>query len=63
MTPDQITTLAVSEKSETLEFKETTGTRREAAMTVRAFLNQSGGARRTRRKREAYNELIGSAPR
>lgn len=43
MTSDQITTLAVSEKSETLEFKETTGTRREAAVAVCAFLNQCGG--------------------
>ena len=38
-----ITTLAGSGESETLEFKETTGTRREAAMTVCAFLNQGGG--------------------
>ncbi len=30
-------------ESETLEFKETTGTRREAARTVCAFLNQRGG--------------------
>ena len=38
-----IATLAASGESETLEFKETTGTRREAAMTVCAFLNQRGG--------------------
>ena len=38
-----ITTLAASGESETLEFKATTGTRREAAMTVCAFLNQRGG--------------------
>ena len=30
-------------ESETLEFKETTGTRREASRTVCAFLNQRGG--------------------
>ena len=30
-------------ESETLEFKETTGTRREAAMNVCAFLNRGGG--------------------
>ena len=38
-----ITTLAATGESETLEFKETTGTRREAAMTVCAFLHQRGG--------------------
>ena len=43
MNVDQLTTLATSGESETLEFKETTGTRREATMTVCAFLNQSGG--------------------
>ncbi len=43
MTSDPIATLAASGESETLEFKETTGTRREAAMTVCAFLNQGGG--------------------
>ena len=43
MTLDHITTLAATGESETLEFKETTGTRREAAMTVCAFLNQRGG--------------------
>ena len=40
---DQLAALAASGESETLEFKETTGTRREAAMTVCAFLNQNGG--------------------
>ena len=40
---DQMTALAASGESETLEFKETTGTRREAAMTVCAFLNQQAG--------------------
>ena len=39
----QLTALAASGESETLEFKETTGTRRRAAMTVCAFLNQHGG--------------------
>ena len=43
MTTDQIATLAASGESETLEFKATTGTRRTAAMTVCAFLNQNGG--------------------
>ena len=43
MTPNHIATLAASGESETLEFKETTGTRREAVMTVCAFLNQGGG--------------------
>ena len=43
MTLEIITTLAASGESEALEFKETTGTRREAAMTVCAFLNQGGG--------------------
>ena len=43
MTLEIITTLAAAGESETLEFKETTGTRREAAITVCAFLNQRGG--------------------
>ncbi len=43
MTIKQIEALAASGESETREFKETTGTRREAAMTVCAFLNQHGG--------------------
>ena len=43
MTPDEVATLTASSESETLEFKETTGTRREATMTVWAFLNQNGG--------------------
>ena len=43
MNIDYITSLAASGESETLEFKETTGTRREATMTVCAFLNQGGG--------------------
>ncbi len=43
MTPEHITALAASGESETLELKETTGTRREAAMTVCAYLNQHGG--------------------
>ena len=43
MTPDQIVALAASGESETLEFKETTGTRREGARTLCAFLNQRGG--------------------
>ena len=43
MTLQQTITLAASGESETLEFKGTTGTRREAATTVCAFLNQRGG--------------------
>ncbi len=43
MTSEQIASLVPSGESETLEFKETTGTRRKAAMTVCAFLNQRGG--------------------
>ncbi len=43
MSPDEIATLSASGESETLEFKETTGTRREASRTVCAFLNQHGG--------------------
>ena len=40
---EQIAALVASGESETLEFKETTGTRREATMTMCAFLNQGGG--------------------
>ena len=43
MTREIITTLATSGESETREFKETTGTRREATRTVCSFLNQRGG--------------------
>ena len=43
MTLQQVTALAASGESETLEFKETTRTRREATRTVCAFLNQGGG--------------------
>ena len=43
MTPDQIRATAARSESETLEFKHTTGTRREAAQTVCAMLNQRGG--------------------
>ena len=43
MTPEQIVTLVATGESETLEFKGTTGTRREAAATVCAMLNQRGG--------------------
>lgn len=43
MTANQIAAFVASGESEMLEFKETTGTRREAAMTVCAFLNQHGG--------------------
>ncbi|MDE2848440.1 MAG: putative DNA binding domain-containing protein [Gemmatimonadota bacterium] len=43
MNTEHIIPLTTSGESETLEFKETTGTRREAARTVCAFLNQDGG--------------------
>ena len=43
MSREIIITLAATGESEALEFKETTGTRREAAMTLCAFLNQRGG--------------------
>ncbi|MYA23690.1 MAG: AAA family ATPase [Gemmatimonadetes bacterium] len=43
MTLDQISALAQIGESETLEFKATTGTRREAAQTACAMLNQHGG--------------------
>ena len=43
MTPDQIEAHVASGESETLEFKATTGTRREAAATICAMLNQRGG--------------------
>ena len=43
MTFDEIPALAQTGESETLEFKATTETRREAASTICAMLNQSGG--------------------
>ena len=43
MTRDQVMVLASTGESETLEFKATTGTRREATATVCAMLNQRGG--------------------
>ena len=43
MTLDQIKALVASGESETLEFKATTGTRREAAATICAMFNQRGG--------------------
>lgn len=43
MTLDQISALVAKGESETLEFKQTTGSRREAAKTVCAMLNHSGG--------------------
>ena len=43
MTPEQISALVASGESQTLEFKTTTGTRREAAATLCAMLNQHGG--------------------
>ena len=43
MNIDHIAAHVATGESETLEFKATTGTRREAAITVCAFLNQRGG--------------------
>ena len=43
MRVEQLIALTTSGESEALEFKETTRTRREAALTMRAFLNQRGG--------------------
>ena len=43
MTVERIARMIAAGESETLEFKSTTGTRREAAMTVCAMLNQQGG--------------------
>ncbi len=43
MMSDQIKVLAADGESEMLEFKRTTGTRREAVRTVCAMLNQRGG--------------------
>ena len=43
MTAERIARMIAAGESETLEFKSTTGTRREAAKTVCAMLNQQGG--------------------
>ncbi len=43
MTADLIAAMAAAGESETLEFKATTGTRREAVRTICAMLNQQGG--------------------
>lgn len=43
MTLEWVTSIVSAGESETLEFKETTGTRRKAAMTVCAMLNEQGG--------------------
>ncbi len=43
MTPEQIATLAAAGESETVEFKRTTGERREATRTLCAMLNHRGG--------------------
>ncbi len=43
MTVNVLAALDASGDSETLEFKETTGTRREAARTACIFLDQRGG--------------------
>ncbi len=39
----EVTALVAAGEFGTLEFKETTGTRRKAVMTVWAFLNRGGG--------------------
>ncbi len=41
-TPDEIAALAVGGESETVEFKETTGQRNEAARTLSAMLSGHG---------------------
>ncbi|MCZ0943554.1 MAG: putative DNA binding domain-containing protein [Gammaproteobacteria bacterium] len=43
MTPEEVSALAAKGESELLEFKQTTKTRREAARTICAMLNQRGG--------------------
>ncbi|MGQ0570097.1 MAG: AlbA family DNA-binding domain-containing protein, partial [Armatimonadota bacterium] len=43
MTLEQIATWAASGESETLEFKRTTGERREATRTLCGMLNHRGG--------------------
>ena len=43
MTPEEIVALVETGESETLEFKRATGTRREAARSLCAMLNQRGG--------------------
>ena len=43
MTSDRIVALVATGESQTLEFKETIGTRRERARTACAYLNQRGG--------------------
>ena len=43
MTPEQIIALVATSESEILEFKETTGRRREAVQTMCAMLNHRGG--------------------
>ena len=43
MTPDQIASWAAAGESETVEFKRTTGERREATRTLCAMLNHRGG--------------------
>ncbi len=43
MTLEEVLALVAGRESETLEFKHTTGTRREAAATLCAMLNHRGG--------------------
>ncbi len=43
MTPNQLKELTAAGESENLEFKTTTGTRREAAEAICGMLNHKGG--------------------
>ena len=58
MTPDQVISLVASGESETLEFKATTGTRREAAATICAMLNQRGGNTTRSMAANEYNRML-----
>ncbi len=60
MTPAQIALLAATGEFDTREFEETTGTRREAAKTVCALLNQRGGQAffRITQEREVVGQLL-----
>ena len=60
MTIDEIRALVASGESETLEFKSTTGARREAVETVCAMLNQKGGKKScsASRTRETWRASI-----
>ena len=55
MALEELLALAAGRESETLEFKRTTGTRREAAATVCAMLNHRGGHVRSVLRRKAMS--------